>query len=381
MEKNIRLETQKEFEKITGWQLWVLRLMGCGAYEPNFRISFATLVILFLAGAFVVITIFDLFLFQNDVFNFTFALVTLSYAVIGCTRLGFIIFHPNPYSAAFQEAKQTYLLASSDERDQQVLQHYTKLLKQCISMYSIAFLGGSVGTAFLPLIVYLWNGEKILPFGVVIPFTDLETSLGYQLNYMYQVSCILWTPPGLTASQNIYITLVFNICIQYDLIFIKLDELDQLAVRNIDGTLDKEVEQKFIEIIKYQQRLNQFVAEVENRFTVQIFVEISCNALQIVVTLFVMEIDTWIPGYLVITVATFQSFLYCILGTLIDMKTELFTEKIYNVAWHRMRTSEQNNIKYMLSKSQQSVLLTNGGMLPMNMNLFLAVYKKSIPSS
>lgn len=83
--------------------------------------------------------------------------------------------------------------------------------------------------------------------------------------------------------------------------------------------------------------------------------------------------DTWIPGYLVIFIATFQSFLYCILGTLIDIKTELFTEKIYNVAWHRMRTSEQNNIKYMLSKSQQSVLLTYGGMLPMNMNLFLAV--------
>lgn len=298
MEKNFRLETQQEFEKITGWQLWVLRLMGCGAYEPNFRISFATLVILFLAGAFVVITIFDLFLFQNDVFNFTFALVTLSYAVIGCTRLGFIIFDPNPYGAAFQEAKQTYLLASSDERDQQVLQHYTKLLKRCILMYSITFLGGSVGTAFLPLIVYLWNGEKILPFGVVIPFTDLETSLGYQLNYMYQVSCILWTPPGLTASQNVYITLVFNICMQYDLIFIKLDELDQLAIRNTDGTLDTEVQQKIIEIIKYQQRLNQFVAEVENRFTVQIFVEISCNALQIVVTLFVMEIvskNTFVP--------------------------------------------------------------------------------------
>ncbi|XP_058821703.1 odorant receptor 67d-like [Topomyia yanbarensis] len=82
------------------------------------------------------------------------------------------------------------------------------------------------------------------------------------------------------------------------------------------------------------------------------------------------------PGYFVVSVSTFQLFLPCVLGTLIDMKSELFVERIYSVSWHEMPKAQQKLVQIMLDKSQHSKLLTYGGMTPMNMNLFLSVYRK-----
>ncbi|XP_038104508.1 odorant receptor 67d isoform X1 [Culex quinquefasciatus] len=360
------------FERITSANRWVLKLLGIDVFNPNFRYSTATWVIWSLASFFILVTGYDLYRFRNDVFNFAFALVTLGYAVIGVSRLGFFLGSPAAYSQIFAESKETYRQESS-ERSREVQQKYTIMLKQCVMLYSGCFLGGCIIAGVLPFAVYWWTEQKVLPFGVILPFTDPDTMEGYQLNYLYQVSCIAWTPPGLTATQNMYFALVFNICIQYDVLQLKLEDLDKL----IEDTAEYSViQQKLVEIIHCQQHLSAFVTEIERIFAVQMFIEISSMAMQIVVILFVEHIDLWIPGYLAIIVATFQLLIFCALGTFISIKADLFAESVYNVSWHQIRIPEQQSIKFMMAKSQQSLLLTFGGMLPLDMNLFLSVYRK-----
>lgn len=79
------------------------------------------------------------------------------------------------------------------------------------------------------------------------------------------------------------------------------------------------------------------------------------------------------PGYLILMIATFQLFVSCFLGTLIDIKSELFTKEVYNISWHRMGTNNRKTLKFMLAKSQRSIQLSCGGMMTVNMNLFLTV--------
>ncbi|XP_055615189.1 putative odorant receptor 83c [Toxorhynchites rutilus septentrionalis] len=369
-------ETIQEFEKILRWQHWILRLIGCDAYSVNFRVTSLTVMIIFLACFFIAVSFVDLYLFQNDVFNFIFVLVTIFYGIVGCSRLGFVLTGSKSFSSLVLEAKETYKQASSDDSHQQILFRYTKLLKQCVTIFSLSFLGGSIITAVLPLIFYLWNGRKILPFGVVLPFFDLSSEEAYQLNYIYQVSCLLWTPPGLTASQNIYFVLAFNICIQYELLIVKLDELDTMIAANAEESKDNKIHEMIAEIIRYQHKVARFTAEIERLYSVQLFVEISSNALQIVMTLFVLHIDIWMPGYFIIFISTFQLFIFSFLGTLLEIKSDMFCERLYSVSWHSIRNEEQKNIRFMLQQSQHSVNLTYGGLLPLNMNLFLSVYKK-----
>lgn len=81
---------------------------------------------------------------------------------------------------------------------------------------------------------------------------------------------------------------------------------------------------------------------------------------------------------MVIFVASFQLFVLCILGAMIEIKSDIFTEQIYGIAWHRMRTPEQKMVQFMLAKAQYTMQLTYGGMLPLNMNLFVTVGLRSL---
>ncbi|XP_001869386.2 putative odorant receptor 83c [Culex quinquefasciatus] len=368
-----KLAAAAEFDRILDVQSWILRRLGCDVFDLNYRFSPATWVIVFLASFYMVISAYDLYRFRNDVFNFAFSLVTLSYGVIGCTRIVLFLRNSRTYAQIVVEARRTYEQVSN-EREQEVQERYTRMLKRCVTFYSISFIGGCIMGGFFPLAVYWWTGLKVLPFGVILPFTDPDTIEGYQLNYLYQVSCIVWTPPGLTATQNVYFALVFNLCIQYDVLKLKLEDLDKL-IR--DGAEYDTIREKLVEIINWQRHLVDFIAEIDRNFTVQTFVEISSVAMQMVIVLFVLHIDVWLPGYMVIFVASFQLFVLCILGAMIEIKSDIFTEQIYGIAWHRMRTPEQKMVQFMLAKAQYTMQLTYGGMLPLNMNLFVTIYKKT----
>ncbi|XP_058811222.1 putative odorant receptor 83c [Topomyia yanbarensis] len=362
-----------DFEKILFWQQLILKSIGLDYYSSDFQYTPLTIFVLILVVVFMGVSLIDLYLFRSDIFNFTFVLVTFFYGVVGTTRIIVGLSKTKFCAKMIQEAKLTYQYASDSDQEQQVLWRTTKLLKQSTISYSIIFIGGCLLAAFIPLAIYLWNGEKIFPFGTMVPLVDPTTPDGYQLTYMYQISCMLWAPVGLTASQNMYLALLFNICIQYDLLMVNLGDADRLIEANRDGALEQEIRGKLKQIVNSQQRLSNFIAQIENLFSVQIFVEVSSNALQIVVTLFVMNVEIWMPGYLLLLVSTFQLFLVCILGTMIDIKSDQFSERVYNIPWHKMRNSEQKMIRFMLESSQRSQRLTYGGMIPINMNLFLSV--------
>lgn len=281
---------QENFERILYWQHLVLKLIGVDGFGADFRRSAITYFFVFLAGLFFVISVIDLVLFRQDIFNFTFVMVTIFYALVGFGRLSILVRRAAAAAPLVQHMKTVYRDASRDPKETLILQTYTNYLEKSVIFYSVIFMGGVVLTGFLPLAVYLWTGNKILPFGVVIPFVDPETPDGYQMNYMYQVSFMLWTPPGLIASQSFYFALSFNICIQFDVLVVKLQGVDNLIANNVNGSLDGEIRTNLITVIKYQQRLVQFISDLEDLYAFQTFLEVACNALQIVMTLFVLHI-------------------------------------------------------------------------------------------
>ncbi|XP_055522547.1 odorant receptor 67d-like [Wyeomyia smithii] len=368
--------SSQELERIIHWQQRILRLTGVNFFDDDFKINFRTLITTVMAICFTTVHITDMYIFRDDIFNFTFVLITLCYTCIGWIRLINGLKDSKPISSLVVTAVETHRNASTGQRVQNILNSFVKLLKQAVVTYSVMFLGGCIMSAMLPIIVYLWSGEAILPFGIILPFVDSASQTGYIYNYIYQVLCIMYFPPQIATSQNMYFMLVFNICIEYELLMLKLAELDQMISNNSESNLNELIHDKLVEIVRCHQRINEFVSRFEELYSHQIFMEISCDALQIIVTLFVLHIEPWVPGYFVIVVATFQLFLYCLLGTLIDIKTDVLSECIYNVSWHKLPKKEQNIVQIMLQVSQSPRQLTYGGLVPLNMNLFQSIYRK-----
>ncbi|EDS30207.1 odorant receptor [Culex quinquefasciatus] len=363
----------QEFEQICGWQCRVLKQFGICAYEQSFKPSARTVLLLLLISCYFFIAFYDLHHFLGDLFSFAFALVTLAYGLIGISRVGHLLANPARFSELMHEAKKTYERSALNQREAKILKRYTSWLKHCVIFYSMAFVAATVATGLLPTVIYLWTGQRNLPLGIELPFLDPDSLKGYLLNYLYQISCMLWTPPALIAVQNMCFILVFNVFIQYDILLLGLEDLNLLIKENTDGKLDSDVHQKLLQVLQYHQRLTSFSGAIERSFSVQFFVEISSNALQVIVTLFVANTANWMPGYLIIFLATFQSLMLCFLGALNELKSDQLVAKIYDVAWSEMRLPEQKSIHILLTKSQQASLLSCGGLLPMNMNLFLKV--------
>ncbi|XP_041764287.1 putative odorant receptor 83c [Anopheles merus] len=368
----------ERFDRILSWQCHILRMLGMDGYGRRLEHSKLSATVMLMAGLFMAISFYDvLVLFRDDLFGKSFVLSTICFGCIGWGRILGGFSHRDDLPRLMRTARDTYLRANPhDARQSALLRWYTDIFWHGVMLYTILFLFGAGIASVGPGLLYLYNGERILPFGVYLPFLDPDSTSGYELNYLYQLSCILWTPPGLTATQNIYFALILNICIQYDVLELHLADLDALVKRPDAHGRDRLVRQKLHEIILDQTRLEEFVQLIERVYSPQAIVEVLSLTFQLVMTLYVMRTSIWLPGLFLIPLCTIQLLVFCIPGTLIELKASKLTESIYATAWHEMHQQNKQLIHLLLHRSQHPRGLTCAGMVSINMNLFLNVAKK-----
>ncbi|XP_049288879.1 uncharacterized protein LOC125766853 [Anopheles funestus] len=278
------------FDRILSWQYHILRMLGMDAFTKRLTLNPLSVTIMTMAGLFMVVSFYDvLVLFRDDLFGKSFVMATICFGFIGWGRIVGAWAYRSDVPKLMQMARDTYLSGVNDERQIALLRWYTEIFWRGVMLYTMMFLFGAIMASFGPALLYLYNGEKILPFGVYLPFVDPNSGTGYELNYLYQMSCILWTPPGLTATQNIYFAFILNICIQYDVLQLHLADLDVLVQRTDLEGKDDAVRAKLCDIIVRQRRLEQFVQSIEQVYSKQAFVEVLSLTFQLVLTLYVLR--------------------------------------------------------------------------------------------
>nr|XP_040238048.2 putative odorant receptor 83c [Anopheles coluzzii] len=363
------------FDRLIKRQRLLLKLIGIDSYDPAFRIHSLTFMLVCLALTFFVISLYDLYLFRDDLFNFVYVLITIFFATIGIGHISVFLLCSKLLAELLEQSYRTYRLVVDDQREQRILQWYTRLFQRAVDGYTLVFIGTSVAAGLLPLAIYLLSGDRVLPYGVVLPFVDPDSLVGYELNYIYQVSCIIWTPPGLVASVCMLFGLVLNICIQYDILAVKLQDLDEL-IRSPHPHRDAMIGCKLRSILRNQQRLISFIANIEAAKNVLSAVEVLSLGLQIVITLFVLQFSLWIPGLVLIPVFTMQLFLFCLLGTIIEDKGVKFSAGVYSLTWNELSKQDKQIFRLLLLSSQQPQTLTCAGMTCISLNLFVNMSQK-----
>ncbi|XP_040172351.1 putative odorant receptor 83c [Anopheles arabiensis] len=363
------------FDRLIKRQRLLLKLIGVDSYDPAFRIHSLTFMVVCLALTFFLISLYDLYLFRDDLFNFVYVLITIFFATIGIGHILVFLLCSKLLAELLEQSYRTYRLVVDDQREQRILQWYTRLFQRAVDGYTLVFIGTSVAAGLLPVAIYLLSGDRVLPYGVVLPFVDPNSLVGYELNYIYQVSCIIWTPPGLVASVCMMFGLVLNICIQYDILAVKLQDLDEL-IRSPHPHRDAMIGCKLRSILRNQQRLISFIANIEAAKNVLSAVEVLSLGLQIVITLFVLQFSLWIPGLVLIPVFTLQLFLFCLLGTIIEDKGVKFSAGVYRLTWNELSKQDKQIFRLLLLSSQQPQTLTCARMTCVSLNLFVNMSQK-----
>ncbi|XP_053669345.1 odorant receptor 43a-like [Anopheles marshallii] len=349
------------FDRILSWQYHILRILGMDAYTKTLYANPRSGAVVLLAGLFFASSFYDIFvLFRDDLFQKSFVMATLGFCVIGSSRVSGAWIYRSDLPKLMQMARDTYLNGMQDERQTVILRWYTEIFWRGVMLYSMMFLIGVTLAPLSPALLFLYNGEKILPFGVYLPFMDPNSQAGYELNYMFQICCVLCTPPGLTASQNIYFGFILNICIQYDVLQLHIADLDEILHRTEQHGNDNAVREKLCQIIIGQRRLEQFVQYIEYIFSGQAIVEVVSLSFEIVLMLYVLR----------------TLFILCVPGMLIQVKASKLTEAIYGIAWHELNKENKRIFHLLLHRSQHPSGLTCAGMVDIDLNLFVNVMKK-----
>uniref|UniRef100_A0A182MRZ3 Odorant receptor n=1 Tax=Anopheles culicifacies TaxID=139723 RepID=A0A182MRZ3_9DIPT len=366
----------ERFRAIVAWQNRILALFGCYVYVREHRVTSRIAVICFIATSFIVLSVYSAALSWGDMGLVVLNIVAVFYAIVGVARLSVAISDPAGCYRSIRLAEEMYQHADgSHPAECSVLARYTDLFGRSVQLYTFCFMASVVLVSLMPFGFYLFRGERFLPIAIVFPFTDGENAIGFWCTLAVQLFYIYCGPLALVPSQNIYFAFIFNICLQYELLIERLKQLDE-TIRKTGGSQSSTVRDQLVKIIQFQQRSTEYITHIEHFYQMQSFVEFLCNSLQVALTLNELHRSFWLPGFFVLLMAVVQMLVLCCLGTLIELKSDQFTNQLYDIAWAEMELPQQAMFKYVLKSAQQPTRLTCGRFAVINMNLFLTIHKK-----
>uniref|UniRef100_A0A182F7U2 Uncharacterized protein n=1 Tax=Anopheles albimanus TaxID=7167 RepID=A0A182F7U2_ANOAL len=358
----------------------MLAWFGCYVYIGQHRYTFRMVVTLTLCITFIIFTVYSAIISWGNAGEVMFSIVTVFYPLVGLTRLTIIFIYPDCCYKAVQMAEQMYendpgtLLPTFHRAREQVLIRYADLFQRSVTIFAVCFLSSVALVVMLPFVMFIFTGDMILPLGVRFPYLDPREPIDYWVTLFLQLMYIVAGPLALTPSQNMYFAFIFNICMQYELLTVRLTELDETIQRNSQSA--PLVREQLVRIIEFQQTCRNYITLIERCFANQSFIEVFCGSAQVALLFYEFRRTFWLPGLFVIPAAILQMLIQCALGTLIEIRCDQFNTKLCGITWLRMDRTEQKMYQFVLASAQQSPRLTCGGVAIINMNLFLAVYKK-----
>lgn len=97
------------------------------------------------------------------------------------------------------------------------------VLKCQVSIY----VGTGLFMVFFPLVYYLWTGEKMLLFTIIIPFVDPDTKSGFMIYCGYEVWCAFITVILTFSGDAVFVLLCFSAAAYLELVQLKCEHLSE----------------------------------------------------------------------------------------------------------------------------------------------------------
>ena len=198
---------------------------------------------------YLIISIYNIYLFREDFIRSTFCVVTLGMGFQGSIKLYTFVFRrPDMLQlydliVLFQQSVHSCKIHNALENS--VINSCTAALILIPTYMVCAFM-----VFIYPLVYYIIYDEKILHFGFILPFIDEHSQFGYALNFFHHSLQIFLVVNVLVASNILFILFINGAFGQYDALTILLQELDTIASQNDNGCNDQLIKQYIKEIAR-----------------------------------------------------------------------------------------------------------------------------------
>jgi hypothetical protein len=275
------------FEELMQFAMKSAKVVGGHIFDPNFvALNPAFIFAILLQTLTTIITIYDIYLFRDNLVRCAFCLLTLSAAVQGYAKM---------YTFVFLRYEILDLRKSTEklQRNFNTLRT-SRIFEDCFlktahvgAVLTILFIATAILFTTYPIIYYIVFRERILHFGIELPFLEWQTSwIDYGINFVHQSLCINTFICGSIATIVMGLCFVTNAIAQYDVIGLLLDDLDELAIANEEGSKVDEIKEMIKLIVEMHIELNEFLNLLQDIFRSYYFFDFAALIFMKTVSLF-----------------------------------------------------------------------------------------------
>uniref|UniRef100_A0A182FTH3 Uncharacterized protein n=1 Tax=Anopheles albimanus TaxID=7167 RepID=A0A182FTH3_ANOAL len=249
-------------------------------------------------------------------------------------------------------------------------------IRQVSKLISLQYFLACSTYALTPIAVYLYNGEKMLCFSYLLPFTDPDIPLHYFLNVAYQYYMLFLAWAGFSASESVIVLFVASLAGYVDVLKNTVDEMNECLLRAGYGNDRKEVREKLLEIARLHQRVLEYEQDLEEHYYHNNWVQVFSSVFTLTGAMFNCLFSQQLQMYALAIAGVIQLIELCLLGTILSIKNEQIESVFYDSLWYLMDRSEQKTFLILFHKSQHAIEMTIANVAPLNVVSLVSILRK-----
>ncbi|XP_063706318.1 odorant receptor 67d-like [Culicoides brevitarsis] len=315
----------------------------------------------------------DCYLNRHDWMHLVFATTLIPYAIMGFERVLLVNNVRKPFFAMYITMERYIEKWEQDPEIFPIFQWYCRVAKWIVYGCSVSFIGG--GFLFVTvsvLIYYVVTGKMEVVIPIYIPNMDYNSHPGFEIHVVAHTYLAFLAETGYSVFINSMIVVLIMACAEADVIIQKEEKLHGMLEKN---SKDKKIEKLLKEIYELHQDLLKLVDNIEHMWSIQQLTDHIIFGAQIILILYIVLQQFWLPGYLMIAAAMFIIFAIDLLGTLVEVKLDKLSIATYDVSWYLLSVKNQKDYNYFLQATQKTARLTLRSGPPLNLDTFVRFCK------
>ncbi|XP_039451479.1 putative odorant receptor 83c isoform X2 [Culex pipiens pallens] len=353
---------------------WMADFSGVDMMVDNYRFNYRTAICIGTTLMGTINSIYSFVFYYPSLHKICEVIVMFGILIQGVPKLYFGYIHREFYKLQYGRLRTLHY----KYRDHEKLNANLLLLMERIHVLSkllaIVFIFGGLGYSIYPMYMYWAHNELVLMIAMRVPWVDGDSYTGYIVTSAVQMVMIVITCTGLSAADTVILLFVANLIAYVDVFKNELDELN--AMLNEEIRDEKKIRQQVRTICTQHQDIIEYESDLDERYIVISFGQVIGSVTSMSVSIFLVYMDNFIPGYALVVASFFQLLEFCLLGTILTVKNEDIVEAIYSTNWYLLQEPERRCFGLMLHKSQNFTEMTIGGFAPLNLGTFVAIMNR-----
>lgn len=317
--------------------------VGFDIHTEGFRVFNLRLVGTLSTALMFYICTFNAIMYYGNMEQILFCVVSLVISYKGVTQ-GVFLVKGRHIAEGIMEIYYDIYARASELQVEPTLHKYCNRLEKLFKFLHTLLAIAAIAADLNPVLVKFLTGDLILPFGMVAPYTDPVSTVGYIINYLLSFHITIYGYLFYNCLDGALLGLIYPAFSIFDMLCDLIDQLENDKNENSDKTVDEIRHEKLRTIFQIHQDLMGAISEIEDLFSMCNGLSIIWIQIAVVTSIFALIAIGWYIGIVFIGLFLFELFIICIFGTGLEIMQDKLKDKINNIIWYDKSKSEKSSL-------------------------------------